>query len=108
MSKSSWGIGKSSPPKPFETTTPRSSTTIATFCSGCSMLSVLYSPMCVAAGENNCLMQPNVDPRTVDGFGDEWARFDQRVLDDEERQRLFDTYFRIFPWDTLPNDYENF
>ncbi len=46
-------------------------------------------------------MQPNTDPRTVDGFGDEWARFDQRALDDTERQRLFDAYFRIFPWDLL-------
>ena len=34
----------------------------------------------------------------VDGFGDEWSRFDQSALDDEELQEMFDDYFSIFPW----------
>jgi ubiquinone/menaquinone biosynthesis C-methylase UbiE len=44
----------------------------------------------------------NVDPAVVDGFGDEWTRFDQRALGEAELQTRFDEYFRIFPWDTLP------
>jgi SAM-dependent methyltransferase len=44
----------------------------------------------------------NLDRAVVDGFGDEWRRFDQLALDSHEHQTLFDTYFAIFPWDTLP------
>lgn len=46
----------------------------------------------------------NVDKNTVDGFGVEWSHFDQSVLSAEEHQRLFDNYFRIFPWGSLPSD----
>ena len=46
--------------------------------------------------------QTNSDKATVDGFGDEWSRFDQRSLSPDERRRLFDDYFSEFPWDTLP------
>ena len=35
----------------------------------------------------------NQDKNTVDGFGDEWSRFDQSDLPDEEQQLLFDEYF---------------
>lgn len=44
----------------------------------------------------------NYDARVVDGFGSEWQRFDQRTLDDAEARALFDRYFAIFPWHTLP------
>jgi len=44
---------------------------------------------------------PNIDPRTVEGFGDEWDAYDQTRLDPVEHQRLFDAYFSIFPFDTL-------
>ena len=47
---------------------------------------------------------PNADQATVDGFGDEWSRFDQQPLAADERQRLFDEYFSLFPWDRLPDD----
>ncbi len=43
----------------------------------------------------------NVDPETVEGFGDEWSRFDQTHLDREEAKAMFDGYFRIFPWGRL-------
>lgn len=43
----------------------------------------------------------NSDPKTVAGFGDEWSRFDQTQLSDEERQAVFDAYFRLFPWSEL-------
>lgn len=50
----------------------------------------------------------NVDPRTVEGFGDEWAAFTQEQLGRDEQQRLFDQYFSPFPWDRLPKDAEGF
>lgn len=40
----------------------------------------------------------NIDRKTVQGFGDEWVRFDQRRLGEGERAQLFDRYFNIFPW----------
>ena len=44
----------------------------------------------------------NKDAKTVEGFGDEWTRFDQSALSAEERSELFEKYFGIFPWDKLP------
>lgn len=46
----------------------------------------------------------NVDPRTVEGFGREWRRFDQSQMSDAERHEMFGQYFSIFPWDALPSD----
>ena len=46
----------------------------------------------------------NSDALTVEGFGDEWTRFDQSQLSDQDRHSLFDSYFSIFPWDELPPD----
>ena len=47
------------------------------------------------------MKKENIDPLTVEGFGDEWNRFDQSSLNDEEHQRYFDMYFSIFPKDIL-------
>src|SRR5687767_6200658 len=47
---------------------------------------------------------PNIDPRTVQGFGEEWTAYDQSRLDSAEHQYLFDTYFSCFPFDDLPPD----
>lgn len=46
----------------------------------------------------------NLHQRTIEGFGLEWQSFDQseKALDAVTRQKLFENYFRIFPWDTLP------
>lgn len=44
----------------------------------------------------------NVDQKTVAGFGDEWSRFPQDALDAQELQELWDKYFSIFPWSSLP------
>lgn len=49
-------------------------------------------------------MATNIDRRTVDSFGDEWSRFDQAALSDDEARRIFDEYFLVFPWDKLPTD----
>ena len=44
----------------------------------------------------------NADAAVIDGFGDEWSRFDQTALPPEEHRAIFDDYFAIFPWDALP------
>jgi len=44
----------------------------------------------------------------IDAFGDEWARFDQTGLTDEERVTAFQAYFEVFPWDELRNDATGF
>ena len=46
----------------------------------------------------------NLDNKVVDGFGDEWSRFDQSALSDSELETLFENYFHIFPWSALPPD----
>ncbi|HVH43908.1 MAG TPA: class I SAM-dependent methyltransferase [Labilithrix sp.] len=46
----------------------------------------------------------NVDERTVDGFGDEWSRFDQTDVSQEEQRVGFESYFRNFPWAELGPD----
>jgi len=46
----------------------------------------------------------NIDSNVVSGFGDEWSRFDQSDLSADELQTLFDEYFGIFPWESLPRD----
>ncbi len=48
--------------------------------------------------------QPNAFEAVVDAFGDEWTRFDQSPLADEELLAMFESYFSIFPWDRLPKD----
>jgi SAM-dependent methyltransferase len=50
----------------------------------------------------------NLDPRTVEGFGVEWTRFDQSALGEDELRGLFHRYFKIFDWSTLPADAEGF
>lgn len=47
---------------------------------------------------------PNLDPETVEGFGREWQRFDQRALPEAELRRVFDLYFALFPWERLAED----
>jgi len=49
-------------------------------------------------------MSNNKDQKTVDGFGDEWERFDQSQLSEDEHQELFDRYFSVFPWGKLPEN----
>jgi SAM-dependent methyltransferase len=50
----------------------------------------------------------NIDQNTVDGFGDEWSRFDQSDLPPGELQLLFDEYFSIFPWEYITKDSTGF
>jgi hypothetical protein len=50
----------------------------------------------------------NVDAATVVSFGDEWSHFDQSALSKAELAGAFSVYFKIFPWDALPDDAEGF
>ena len=47
------------------------------------------------------IQSDNLDTKTVEGFGDEWSRFDQTKMSDDETNRLFFRYFSIFPWEEL-------
>lgn len=49
-------------------------------------------------------MSENKHQATVDGFGDEWVRFDQTGMSDEDSKQLFESYFSIFPWHALPGN----
>ena len=49
-------------------------------------------------------MSNNKDQKTVDGFGDEWERFDQSHLSEDEHQELFNRYLSVFPWEKLPEN----
>lgn len=46
----------------------------------------------------------NIDLKTVKGFGEEWTVFDQRQLGHSEREKLFNGYFRIFPWHLISKE----
>jgi ubiquinone/menaquinone biosynthesis C-methylase UbiE len=50
----------------------------------------------------------NIDPKTVEGFGEEWDAFSQEALGAEEHRKLFDEYFSIFPFESLPPGAEGF
>jgi len=45
--------------------------------------------------------EPNIDAKTVAGFGEEWSHFDQSDWDDAEQRRVFDDYFSCFPLSAL-------
>ena len=48
--------------------------------------------------------EKNVDDKVARGFGEEWSKFrqDETNLAQDERETIFQNYFRIFPWDLLP------
>jgi SAM-dependent methyltransferase len=50
----------------------------------------------------------NIDPLTVEGFGQEWAAFDQTALSPAERDRMAEDYFSVFPFDRLTAQAEGF
>lgn len=47
-------------------------------------------------------LEKNLDSATVKSFGDEWSRFDQSLLSDDEALAIFNEYFSLFPWMELP------
>jgi SAM-dependent methyltransferase len=50
----------------------------------------------------------NIDPQTVEGFGDEWTRLDQSGMSEAETRALWERYFAVFPWNALPPDAAGF
>lgn len=50
----------------------------------------------------------NLNPETVNSFGDEWLRFNQLGMPIEESDKTFNEYFAIFPWESLTNRSEGF
>lgn len=46
----------------------------------------------------------NLDVKTVEGFGDEWSRFDQTGMSEDDTRSIFDSYFSVFPWADLPKN----
>jgi len=50
----------------------------------------------------------NLDKETVEGFGEEWRRFDQSQLSKAEKQKIFEAYFSIFPWNLIGKDSKGF
>ena len=46
----------------------------------------------------------NLDVNVVKDFGSEWSRFDQSSLSAADQAEMFEGYFHIFPWDSLPPD----
>ena len=50
----------------------------------------------------------NLDGRTVASFGDEWSRYDQAQMSQEETARTFQDYFAVFPWSELATNAEGF
>jgi ubiquinone/menaquinone biosynthesis C-methylase UbiE len=55
----------------------------------------------------NVAPRGNVDPKTVEGFGEEWAAYTQDLAPEEHR-RMFGLYFAIFPFEELPPNAEGF
>jgi ubiquinone/menaquinone biosynthesis C-methylase UbiE len=50
----------------------------------------------------------NLDPGVVKAFGEQWDKFDHTERDNPDLQRLFQSYFEIFPWHELPQHAEGF
>ena len=50
----------------------------------------------------------NIDEKTVSSFGDEWSRFDQSGMSNDEARKVFNEYFAVFPWDELLPHAEGF
>ena len=47
-------------------------------------------------------MGQNADAKTVASFGDEWSRHQQDTIAPDEIKAMWDVYFSIFPWESLP------
>lgn len=48
------------------------------------------------------IRKTNMDADVVRDFGSEWSRFDQSSLSAIDQAEMFEGYFHIFPWNSLP------
>lgn len=53
-------------------------------------------------------MSVNIDIKTVEGFGEEWSRFDQSGMSETELNEQFERYFEVFSWNALPENAAGF
>ena len=44
-----------------------------------------------------------IDKNVIMDFGSEWTSYPQEKVPKDELQKIFDTYFKIFPWDKIDN-----
>jgi ubiquinone/menaquinone biosynthesis C-methylase UbiE len=56
-----------------------------------------------STSESRTAAGANIDVATVEGFGDEWRRYDQSDLPEAELHEIFEQYFAVFPWRDLPD-----
>ena len=50
----------------------------------------------------------NIDKPTVESFSEEWTYFDQTELSSFEAEKIFNEYFSIFPWSSIPSNASGF
>jgi SAM-dependent methyltransferase len=50
----------------------------------------------------------NIDKKVVEDFGEEWSKFSQSSISDENLEASWDQYFSIFPFDQLASSAEGF
>ncbi len=50
----------------------------------------------------------NLDKDTVKSFSDQWIRYDQTGMNDNEAKKIFKNYFSIFPWKIISKSSEGF
>ena len=53
-------------------------------------------------------MTKNLEKKVIEGFGEEWNKFDQSTIKIEELKKAFDQYFNIFPKSFLNKNNEGF
>jgi SAM-dependent methyltransferase len=68
---------------------------------------IMHTPDCYGctvpeAPDDNVSPMVNVDPDVVAAFGDEWTRFSNELLGDDELAEMFQAYTSTFPWADLP------
>ncbi len=50
----------------------------------------------------------NLHKDTVKSFSDQWVRYDQSGMDNDEAKKIFKNYFSIFPWKRISKSAEGF
>ena len=50
----------------------------------------------------------NIDKKTVEDFGEEWNKYNQSSIPDEELKKSWNHYFDMFSFEELSNDSEGF
>lgn len=62
------------------------------------------APILAKALKETTDLSTRITEKVVKGFGLEWDKFDQLKLPEEELEIVWKDYFKIFPWNKLPED----